>query len=147
VLHDGIVICDLWPWNFLRLYLQSGCRFWIGICRDDVLGDKGVLHGWILVMWRPMTLTQWPFTLKFPSALNDCLQKYSYDLKRCVCWPFILHVHVVVLNIFNLGEKVYNYLPTPLESVAYYVKTFAVYPYLSVCLLAWPCGRGLSTFW
>jgi hypothetical protein len=54
--HRGTVTFDPWSSDlstlkFLSaLYLLNKCRFWIGICRDDVFGDKGVLHVGIVVM-------------------------------------------------------------------------------------------------
>jgi hypothetical protein len=44
------------------LYLLNGCRFCrIGFCKDDVLGDKGVSCGKIMM---------WPLTWKFPSTVS-----------------------------------------------------------------------------
>jgi hypothetical protein len=45
----------------LCISIQNEWRFVIGIYRDDVLGDKGVSCGGIVVMW-PLTMAQWPWT-------------------------------------------------------------------------------------
>jgi hypothetical protein len=82
---------DLWPWNCLALglYLLSKCRFLIGI-RDDVLGDKDVLHGRIVVtvtfdlgavtlnLYFPL-LNEWRFFIGY-------LQGWCIRGQRCVTW-------------------------------------------------------------
>jgi hypothetical protein len=93
---DVTLILAQWPcpWNSLPLCISwTECIFWIDICMDDVLGDKGVSRGGIVVLW-PLTLAQWHLTLKFPSALyllNNAdfglvFAAIMYQETRCVAW-------------------------------------------------------------